>query len=73
MIDEATPPIQFNPRISVAHFQMEVFCVGLMLTDCQRGKAVTTKGDESLVLPAIRSEPQMELPTSYNGLMASLI
>jgi len=30
-------------------------------------------GDESLVLPAIRSEPQMELPTSYNGLMASLI
>ena len=30
-------------------------------------------GDESLVLPEIRSEPQMELPTSYNGLMASLI
>jgi hypothetical protein len=29
MIDEATPPIQFNPRISVAHFQMEIFCVVL--------------------------------------------
>jgi hypothetical protein len=29
MIDEATPPIQFNRWISVAHFQMEIFCVVL--------------------------------------------
>ena len=29
MIDEGTPPIQFNRRISVAHFQMEIFWVVL--------------------------------------------
>jgi hypothetical protein len=29
MIDEVIPPIQFNRRISVAHYQMEIFCVVL--------------------------------------------
>jgi hypothetical protein len=42
---------------------------GLSARQNSNNEAITfyTTGDESLVLPAIRSEPEIELPTSYNG------
>src|SRR5215471_16583419 len=69
MIDEAAPPIQLNRAISVAHFQVQVFCIvfcGSFLSSVQQLAANS--------LPTMRpGHEQFVDPSAFAAILQAVI